>query len=108
MPIDASLKNYHKAFTVAMNNMTKDAPELEKVFTENLKKMRIDMATSLLSLSLGMGVPEADKSLPLESWASVIRQDPSELARAARDAQKLTNRILAMGIDYPQLAGGAS
>jgi hypothetical protein len=69
---------------------------------EHLHSLRVDLAASFLTLSLGMGAPdmnELDESLPLNLWASAIRQDPSEMARAARDAQKLTNNVLAMGIN---------
>jgi hypothetical protein len=63
---------------------------------EHLLSLRVDLAVAFLTLSLGMGVSENNESLPLDAWVSSIRQDPSEMARAARDAQKLTNRILGM------------
>jgi antirestriction protein ArdC len=66
---------------------------------EHLHLLRVDLAVSFLTLSLGMGVPEMDDSLPLILWASAIQQDPSEMARAAQDAQKLANKILSIETD---------
>jgi HPt (histidine-containing phosphotransfer) domain-containing protein len=99
IPKDKSPKAYRDALSTAINNISKDAPELEKALTENLKKLRTDMAHSFLSLSLGMGVSEADKSLPVSSWANSIGHDPRQLASAARDAHRLAGAALTKGLE---------
>jgi antirestriction protein ArdC len=88
---------YHEALLTAVNNIAKDAPELEKDLTDNLKKLRVDLASSFLSLSLGMGVPKLDPSLPISAWATSIGHDPRQLAQAARDASKLMKSALTKG-----------
>jgi hypothetical protein len=97
IPKEKSQKAYQEALGIVVNNISKDAPELENVSTENLKKLRTDMAHSFLSLSLGMGVPEADNSLPVSSWVNSISHDPRQLVYAARDANKLSTNALTKG-----------
>jgi antirestriction protein ArdC len=102
VPKEKDLKKYHAALTTAFNEIGKDSPILDKVSVEDLKKLRIDMGASFLTLSLGMGVPEADKSLPTSSWASSIGHDPRQLASAARDAQLLASNVLEKGLNIVQ------
>lgn len=97
VPKEKNPKEYHSALTTAMNEVAKDSPVLNAVPVEDLKKLRIDLGTSFLTLSLGMGVPEADTSLPTSSWASSIGHDPRQLASAARDAQLLSSNVLEKG-----------
>lgn len=95
-PKERNPKEYHAALAAAVGEIAKGTPKMEQIPTADLKKLRTDMGTSFLSLSLGMGVPEADKSLPTRSWADSIGRDPRQLAYAARDAQGLAAGALAL------------
>jgi hypothetical protein len=69
---------------------------------KHLSLLRTDLAASFLTLSLGMGTSGDDNSLPLKAWAAAIRENPSEIARAAVDAQKLVNKLLTVGNSEPK------
>jgi antirestriction protein ArdC len=102
LPKEKNLKEYHAALKSSINEIAKDTPKLDQVLTDDLKKLRLDMGTSFLTLSLGMGVPETDKSLPMSSWASSISHDPRQLASAARDAHILAKDALEKGLTLSQ------
>jgi hypothetical protein len=91
-------KDWRDALKTAAENLTgaEGVPWNPDAFKKPLSALRLDLSVSFLTLSLGMGVPEPEESLPLTMWASAIRENPSEIARAAHDAQKLANKILAI------------
>jgi hypothetical protein len=107
VPKDKNVKEYHAALSTAVNEFGKtyvfDSPMLDHVI-KDLKRLRTDIGTSFITLSLGMGVPEADKTLPLESWANNIKKNPIELVNAAQDANDLRKYLLnkAYNLDISQ------
>jgi hypothetical protein len=64
---------------------------------KHLSLLRFDLGVSFLTLSLGMGVSELDQAMPYQLWAEAIRKNPSEIARATKDAQQIANKILGSG-----------
>jgi hypothetical protein len=92
------VKEWHESLKTALKSLesSSEIPWNPRFFSykEHLYLLRLDLSVSFLTLSLGMGVPELDKSLPLDAWSSAIRQDPSEIARATLDAQKLVHKVL--------------
>lgn len=59
------------------------------------EELRAEIAALMIGEALGIGYQPRETAAYCDHWVSVLQKDPSEIRRAAQDAQKITDWILA-------------
>lgn len=59
------------------------------------EELRADIASLMISDRLGIGHDPGQHAAYVDNWIKVLKDDPKEILRAARDADKITDYLLA-------------
>jgi antirestriction protein ArdC len=58
------------------------------------EELRAEIASLMIGEQLGIGHDPGQHGAYVKSWVKVLREDPKEILRAARDADKITHYVL--------------
>jgi antirestriction protein ArdC len=104
-PADGSRESYQEAVKTLLDSAAEKSGLLNNIPSPHLKKLRMNLAETLLTHEAGIPMETpADAREQARDWAKTLRLNPKELFRAARDAMKLTNEVLAVTKNRGQTA----
>ena len=64
------------------------------------EELRAEIATWMIGEEIGVGHDPGDHAAYVQSWIAALRDDPSEIARACRDAEDILGYLLDLERDY--------
>ena len=68
------------------------------------EELRAEIASMMIGETLGIGYDPGQHAAYVQSWIQVLQDDPKEILRAARDAEKIRGYILDLGEASQQAA----